>query len=130
MHIIPNGKIDQASNLARDWARINLDISVGYNEKLDRVIQVINDVCEKFKEDADWGGDLLTTPKVERVNNLGDSGIDIKILGDTKPGRQFALMGELRKRIKDRFDDEGIEIPWPHTKLYFGNAFSEKGVVN
>jgi small conductance mechanosensitive channel len=122
MHVIPNGRIVQASNMTRDWARINLDISVGYGEKLDKVIQVINDVCQQFKEDPAWGSDLLTTPKVERVDNLGDSGIDIKILGDTKPMRQWALMGELRKRLKDRFDDEGIEIPWPHTKVYFGNA--------
>ena len=122
MHVIPNGKIELASNLARDWARINLDISVSYNENLDKVIQVINGVCQQFKDDPDWGGDMLTIPKVERVNDLGDSGIAIKILGDTKAMRQWALMGELRKRIKDRFDAEGIEIPWPHTKVYFGNA--------
>lgn len=128
MHVIPNGKIEQASNLARDWSRINLDVSVGYSENLDKVIHVINEVCQRFKEDADWGNELLTTPKVERVNDLGNSGIDIKILGDTNPGKQFALMGELRKRIKDRFDDEGIEIPWPHTKVYFGNTLERKEV--
>jgi small conductance mechanosensitive channel len=122
MHVIPNGKIELASNLARDWARINLDISVSYNENLDKVIQVINEVCQQFKDDPDWGGDMLTIPKVERVDDLGDSGIAIKILGDTKAMKQWALMGELRKRIKDRFDAEGIEIPWPHTKVYFGNA--------
>ena len=122
MHVIPNGKIEQASNMARDWARINLDVSVGYGENLDRVFEVANDVCRKFKDDPKWGEDMLTTPEVERVNNLGDSGIEIKILGDTKPMKQWALMGELRKRIKERFDEEGIEIPWPHTKVYFGNA--------
>jgi small conductance mechanosensitive channel len=130
MHIVPNGKIELASNMARDWARINLDISVSYNENLDKVIHVINEICQQFKDDPDWGSDLLTTPKVERVNNLGDSGIDIKILGDTKPGRQFALTGELRKRLKGRFDEEGIEIPWPHTKVYFGNTPADKGSVN
>jgi small conductance mechanosensitive channel len=130
MHIVPNGKIELASNMTRDWARINLDISVSYNENLDKVIQVINEVCQQFKDDPDWGGDLLTIPKVERVNSLGDSGIDIKILGDTNPGRQWALTGELRKRLKDRFDAEGIEIPWPHTKVYFGNTLTEKESVN
>jgi small-conductance mechanosensitive channel len=122
MHVIPNGKIEQASNMSRDWARINLDISVGYGENLNRVFEVANDVCKKFKDDPKWGEDMITTPEVARVNNLGDSGIEIKILGDTKPMKQWALMGELRKRIKERFDEEGIEIPWPHTKLYFGNA--------
>ena len=128
MHVIPNSKIEQTSNMAREWARINLDISVGYNENLDKVFQVLTDVCVKFKEDPEWGKNMLTTPEVVRVNNLGDSGIEIKILGDTKAMQQWALMGELRKRIKERFDEEGIEIPWPHTKVYFGNTLERKEV--
>lgn len=128
MHVIPNSKIDQTSNMAREWARINLDISVGYNENLDKVFQVLNDVCMKFKEDSEWSEHMLTTPEVVRVNNLGDSGIEIKVMGDTKPMQQWALMGELRKRIKERFDEEGIEIPWPHTKVYFGNTLERKEV--
>ena len=83
---------------------------------------VINDVGEQLKADAVFGPDLLTTPKAERVDNLGESGIEIKILADTKPIRQWALTGKLRKRLKARFDQEGIEIPWPHAKVYFGNA--------
>lgn len=121
MHVIPNSLIDRASNWSRDWSRINLNIPVAYGENLDQCITVINDECKKLKADEKWGPQLITTPEVLRVDNLGDSGIDIKILGDTKPLQQWALMGELRKRIKDRFDTEGIEIPWPHTKLYFGN---------
>jgi small-conductance mechanosensitive channel len=128
MHVIPNSKIEQTSNMAREWARINLDISVGYNENLDKVFQVLNDVCMKFKEDSEWSEHMLTTPEVVRVNNLGDSGIEIKVMGDTKPMQQWALMGELRKRIKERFDEEGIEIPWPHTKVYFGNTLERKEV--
>ena len=50
------------------------------------------------------------------------SGIEIKILGDTKPIRQWDVMGEFRRRIKKVFDREGVEIPWPHTKVYFGNT--------
>ena len=80
-----------------------------------------------LKDDPPWGQDLLTVPAVTRVNNLGDHGVEIKILADTKPIKQWALMGELRKRLKDRFDAEDIEIPWPHTKVYFGNAPVENG---
>jgi len=54
----------------------------------------------------------------------------MKILGDTKPMRQWALTGELRKRLKDRFDQEGIEIPWPHAKVYFGEALKHEGQTN
>lgn len=122
VHTIPNSKIELCSNLTREWARINLDIGVAYKENLDNVFRVINEVGKEMKDDPTWGKDLITTPEVTRVNNLGDNGIDIKILADTKPMRQWALTGELRKRLKDRFDEEGIEIPWPHTKVYFGNS--------
>lgn len=122
VHIFPNSKVESASNLTRDWARINLNVGVAYKENLDHVIDVISKVCQEFKDDAAWGKDLLNMPHVERVDNLGDNGIEIKILGDTRPMRQWALTGELRKRLKARFDEEDIEIPWPHTKVYFGDT--------
>ena len=121
-HFVPNSKVELASNMTRDWGRINLNVSVAYKEDLGRVFQVTNEICQELKDDPEWGQDMLTTPSVLRVDNLGDNGVDVKILGDTKPMRQWALMGELRKRLKDRFDQEGIEIPWPHTKVYFGNS--------
>ena len=127
LHIFPNSRVEQASNMTRDWSRINLDITVSYKENLSNVFRVINEIGRELKDDPTWGPDLLTTPEVTRVNNLGDHGVEIKILGDTKPIKQWALMGELRKRLKDRFDQEGIEIPWPHTKVYFGNALSSEG---
>ena len=122
LHIFPNSRVEQASNMTRDWSRVNLDVTVAYKENLNNVIQVINEVGQGLKDDPTWGQDLLTTPAVTRVNNLGDHGVEIKILADTKPIKQWGLMGELRKRLKDRFDEEDIEIPWPHTKVYFGNA--------
>jgi len=125
VHSISNGEIKTASNFTRGYSRVNLNISVAYGEDLDRVIKVINRVCKEMAEDPEWNADFITTPQVLRVNNLGDSGIDIKILGDTKPIRQWAVMGELRLRLKRTFDAEGIEIPWPHTKVYFGNAIPE-----
>ncbi len=121
VHSVSNGAIEVASNSTRVFSRVNLNISVGYGESLDRVIEVTNRVCQEMAEDPKWKADFVTTPKVLRVDNLGDSGIDIKIMGDTKPSRHWDVMGELRLRIKRTFDEEGIEIPWPHTKVYFGN---------
>lgn len=125
VHHIPNGEIRVASNYTRHFSRVNLDVSVAYGTDLDFAIRVINDVCEKLVADEDWTSRFVTTPKVLRINNLGDSGIDIKITGDVKPLEQWNIMGELRLRIKKAFDAEGIEIPWPHTKLYFGNSMPE-----
>jgi len=122
VHVVPNGEIRVASNFTKDWSRVNLNVSVAYGEDLDRVISVINRVGKELAEDIKWAPLILTPPQVLRVDNLGDSGIEIKILGETKPIRQWDVMGELRRRLKKAFDEEGIEIPWPHTKVYFGSS--------
>jgi small conductance mechanosensitive channel len=126
LHQIPNGQITMASNMTREFARINFNIEVGYSEDLDRVIEVINDECEKMKADEDWNELLLNTPSAVRVDNLGASGVEIRVMGDTKPMSRVGAMGELKKRLKKRFDSEGIEIPFPHSVVYFGNAMPDK----
>ena len=122
VHHVPNGEIRVASNYSRHFSRVNLDISVSYGTDLDHAIKVLNRVCQELAADEHWGKLVIKTPYVLRVNNLGDSGIDIKLTGEVKPTQQWAVMGELRLRVKKAFDAEGIEIPWPHTKVYFGNA--------
>ena len=126
VHHVPNGEIKVASNYTRHFSRVNLDVSVAYGTDLDHAIAVINRVGKEVAEDSNWSWRIKTPPQVLRVNKLGDSGIDIKILGDVKPIEQWNVMGELRYRIKKAFDAEGIEIPWPHTKVYFGNSPGEE----
>lgn len=121
VHYIPNGEVRIASNFTREFSRVNMNISVAYGEDLDKVISVINRVGKELAEDPYWGQFILNPPRVLRVDKFGESGIEIKILGDTKPIKQWDVMGELRLRLKKAFDKEGIEIPWPHTKVYFGN---------
>ena len=125
VHHVPNGEIKTASNFTRHFARVNLNVSVAYDTDLDHAISVINRVGKELADDKNWRERIISPPKVERVDNLGDSGIDIKILGDVKPIQQWAVMGELRLRLKKAFDAEGIEIPWPHTKVYFGNPLPD-----
>jgi small conductance mechanosensitive channel len=122
VHHVPNGEIRVASNYTRHFARVNLDFSVAYDTNLDHAISVMNRVGQELAADENWKSLIVTPPQVLRINNLGDSGIDIKILGDVKPSEQWGVMGELRLRMKKAFDSEGIEIPWPHTKVYFGNV--------
>lgn len=122
VHHVPNGEINVASNYTRKFSRINLNISVAYDTDLDHAINVINRVGQELAADEKWSKVIVSAPYALRVDNLGDSGIEIKILGDVKPIEQWAVMGELRLRLKKAFDAEGIEIPWPHTKVYFGNA--------
>ncbi len=125
VHHVPNGEIKTASNFTRHFSRVNLNISVAYGTDLDHAISVINRVGQELAKDEKWRKVIKTPPQVLRVDNLGDSGIDIKVLGDVKPIEQWAVMGELRLRLKKAFDAEGIEIPWPHTKVYFGDPLPD-----
>jgi len=125
VHYVPNGEIRTASNFTRHFGRVNLNVSVAYDTDLDHAISVINRVGQELAEDEKWREVIKSPPQALRVDNLGDSGIDIKILGDVKPIEQWAVMGELRLRLKKAFDAEGIEIPWPHTKVYFGNPLPD-----
>jgi len=129
VHTIPNGEITTSSNYTKEWSRVNLNISVAYGEDLDHVIAVLNRVGAELAQDNTFGPMIIGTPRVLRVDNFGDSGIEIKVLGETKPLKQWDVMGELRKRIKKAFDEEDIEIPWPHIKLYYGNAKSSRREV-
>ena len=122
VHSVPNGEITTASNYTKEWSRVNLDVPVAYGEDLDHVIEVLNRVGNELAQDEYFGPKLRTAPQVLRVNNFGDSGIDIKVVGEVKPLMQWEVTGELRKRIKKAFDEAGIEIPWPHVKLYFGQS--------
>ena len=123
VHNVPNGEIRVASNFTRHWSRAHLNISVAYKEDLDRVMAIIRKTWEEIAADPDWGPFLISkTPWLLRVDAFGDSGIVIKVVGETQPIKQWDVMGELRRRIKKTFDEEGIEIPWPHTKVYFGNS--------
>jgi small-conductance mechanosensitive channel len=125
VHFIPNSEISIASNLTKEYSRVNMNISVGYGEDLDRVMEITNLVCKHMADEPEWKKKIIKTPQVLRVDALGDSGIEIKILGDTRPSMQWEVMGELRRRIKKEFDKEGIEIPWPHMKVYFGNPMQK-----
>ena len=127
IHTVPNGEIRVASNLTKEWSRVNMNVSVAYSEDLDHVISVINKVCKELAEDPAWAPSLLTPLQALGVDKLGDSGIEIKILGEAKAMRPWAIMRELRLRLKKAFDKEGIEIPWPHMKVYFGNSPSRDG---
>ena len=122
VHVIPNGEITVASNKTKYWSRVNLDIGVAYKENVDQVVEVLNDIGDEIAADPYYGLMLITPPQVLRLNSLDDSSVTFKMLGDCKPMKQWEIMGEMRKRIKTRFDAEGIEIPFPHQTVYWGEA--------
>lgn len=125
-HVIPNGEIRMVSNLTQEWSRVNLDIRVAYKEDLDRVMALMRKTWEEMKADPNWGPMMISqTPSFLRVDEFADSGIVIKIVGETQPIKQWDVTAEYRRRIKGVFDEHGVEIPWPHTKVYFGEPFKQ-----
>ncbi len=129
VHSIPNGEISVASNLTRALARVNIIVTVSYGDDLDHVFQVIDRVSEEMANDPDWSRDIIEAPKVLGVEGFGDSGIDIRVRGDTQPIRQWDVTRELRRRLKKAFDAEGIEIPFPHRTIVSAGQKAADGFV-
>ncbi|KKQ76380.1 MAG: Potassium efflux system KefA protein / Small-conductance mechanosensitive channel [Candidatus Daviesbacteria bacterium GW2011_GWF2_38_6] len=118
VHHVPNGEIKTASNLSKYFARVNLNIGVSYNSDLEKVIKVVNNVGKELAKDKNWKEMIIKAPQFLRVDDFADSAIVIKILGETKPLKQWDVSGELRKRLKIAFDKNGIEIPFPQRVIH------------
>ena len=115
---VPNGKIDFVANFSQLWARAQLDVEVPYECDLRTAMEVIGEACQEMWEDPEWGGDeLLEVPQVKGVQVLGESGISIRVRGKTKPSVQWRSERELRLRIKEKLDEAGIGMPYPHRTL-------------
>ena len=112
MHIIPNGQIKIVTNMSKEFNRGIIDVSVAYEENLDRVLDVIRDEMKQVYEKEHIEG-LIGIPAVLGVEELGDSGVKIRIAADCKVGKNWEVERSIRHRIKNRFDKENIVIPFP-----------------
>lgn len=118
VHMIPNGELTTVSNLTRSWSRAVVDIGVAYEASVDRVLEVFREEAEAFWADKPWQAKLLGAPEVAGVDELADSGVIIRTLVRTQPGMQWECAREFRRRIKNRLDAEGIEIPFPQRTVH------------
>lgn len=122
VHVFPNGTVTTLSNLTNNWSAYVFDIGVAYKENTDKVIEVMNQVGSEMKQDPTIGSYMLEEPEIFGVDKLDNSAVVIKGRIRTKPIRQWQVGREYLRRIKMAFDDAGIEIPFPHQTLYFGEA--------
>jgi moderate conductance mechanosensitive channel len=130
---IPNGQINRIGNKSQEWARALLDVSVSYDTDLRQAEEIIKDVADSMWHDPEWSDRLLEEPEIWGVENLGADGIDIRMGIKTRPAEQFKVMRELRTRLKERFDEEGIQATSPQRSLWVsapdGNASSTSASV-
>jgi moderate conductance mechanosensitive channel len=129
VHTVPNGEITVASNLTRVFARVNQDVQVVYGTNIERATKVVNDVGQALVDDPDWAPRILEQPRVERVSALGEYGVTLKILGTVRASEQWAVGGELRKRLLAAFEANGIEIPQPHRVVLAQSAVANVGAA-
>ena len=122
VHVVPNGEITTLSNKTKEFSYAVLDIGVAYKEDTDHVSAVLHDVGTDLASDSDFSDSILASLEILGVSEFGDSAVVIKIRIKTRPLKQWMIGRELRRRIKKAFDTEGIEIPFPHMSLYFGEA--------
>ncbi len=118
VHFIPNGEITSVSNMTHGWSRALFDVGVAYKESVDQVIEVIQTLGRELRTDPEFSVLILEDLKMLGVDSLGDSGVVIKFFITTRPLEQWAIKREMLRRIKNRFDALGIEIPFPHRTVY------------
>jgi moderate conductance mechanosensitive channel len=113
VHTVPNGEVTVASNLTRVFARVNQDVQVVYGTDIEKATEVVDGIGRDLAGDPQWGPRILEAPHIDSVSALGELGVTLKILGTVRASEQWAVGGELRKRLLAGFTEAGIEIPQP-----------------
>lgn len=119
-HTFQNGKINTVSNMSMEWSAITLDIGVAYKEDVDEVMNIMKQVGDDLTNDEKFKDVVLEPLEIFGLNEFADSAIVIKARIKTQPLQQWAVGREYRRRLKKAFDENGIEIPFPHTTVYWG----------
>jgi small conductance mechanosensitive channel len=131
VHFVPNGQISSVSNKTHEWSRALFEIGVAYKEDVDAVMRVLKELGRELRADPAFADLILEDLEMLGVDALGESAVVIKFYLKTRPLKQWAVKREMLRRIKRRFEDLGIEIPYPHRALLVrqeGGAPPEKPV--
>ena len=122
VHTIPNGEIKVVSNLSKEWSRSVLDIGISYRENIDEVIDLLSQIGRKLEAEEPYKSAILEPLQILGLERFGESQLVIRIMVKTVPLKQWDVGRELRKRIKERFDEKGIQMPFPHRVLLWGDT--------
>ena len=119
-HIVPFSSVDTVSNYMREYGNHVGEYGIAYRENIDDAIAQLQLAFEDLKASDEHGHQLLADMTVAGVTALADSSVNIRVVIKTTPGDQWGVGRAYNRLVKMRFDSAGIEIPFPHTTLYFG----------
>lgn len=120
VHVVPNGIVDKVKNMTKLYSYYLFDIGIAYREDVDEVMAVLKEIGAELQADPAFGGDILEPLEMLGVDLFTDSSVIIKCRFKTKPMEQWRVGREMNRRIKKTFDAKGIEIPFPHRTIYWG----------
>lgn len=120
VHTIPFSGVDKVSNLTKDFSFYVLNIGVAYREDTDQVIEVCKEILEEMRQEPEHAVNIMEPLEVLGVDAFADSAVIIKARIKTLPIKQWSTGREFNRRMKKKFDELGIEIPFPHQTIYFG----------
>jgi small-conductance mechanosensitive channel len=127
VHIFPNGQITQVANMTKGYSYFVLDMGIAYKENVDDVMKVLKGIGEELRQDPEFDKVIMEPLEILGVDDFADSQVVIKIRIKTLPLKQWMVGRELRRRIKNTFDERNIEIPFPHRSIYFGESGKRSG---
>lgn len=119
-HTIPYGSIDVVTNMTKEFSFAVVDVGVAYRENTDEVIRILREIDDRMRKEWPYRRIIMEPLDIAGVDALGDSAVVIRMRSKTRPGEQWGIRREFLRRIKLRFDELGIEIPFPHQTVYFG----------
>ncbi len=120
VYTVPHSEVAVVDNLTKEYSFYLLDVGVAYAEDTDRVIECLLKIDEELREDDDFADMILAPLHVLGVDKFDDSAVIVRVRTKTRPHDKWNVGREFNRRIKQTFDKEGIEIPFPHRTIYFG----------
>lgn len=120
VHYVPNGHIDVVTNMTKEYSRYVFDIRIAYRENVDEVIEIIKSIDEEMRNDPEFKEDIIEPVEILGLDQFADSSIIVKARTTTLPVKQWRVGREFNKRLKKKFDELGIEIPFPRVTIYMG----------
>lgn len=125
VHTIPNSAITIVSNLTRDWTQLAMHISVAYREDSEKVVRLLKEVGQQMRNDPEFAEAIVADPEVPGIEKVSGEEVDYLMLVKTLPGKQYAVSRELRRKIKECFQKQGIE-PGNPSRVYVVDSSARK----